>query len=66
MSGLILLSHEYAMSGLLHISLYSHLPQISDFVFTCGPIAEFLLAAIEMQSGCLATDHDFSIYTIVR
>ena len=56
--GLILVPYEYAILGSLHISLYSHLSSISDFVFTCGFIPEILLAAVEMQSSCLATDHD--------
>ena len=45
------LPYEYAMLGSLQISLYSHFSRISDLVFTCYLILEFLLAAIEMQSS---------------
>ena len=41
----IYVPYEYAMLGSLKISLYSHLLNISDFVFICGFIKEILLAA---------------------
>ena len=64
--GLILLhvAYEYAMLGSLQIPLYSNLSCVSDSVFTCSLIPDFLLAAIEMQSSCLATDHEFRMWTI--
>ena len=58
---LILVPHEYAMLGSLQILLYSHLSHLSDFVYTCNVIPEIVLAAFEMQSSCLTTDHDFNI-----
>ena len=51
------------MLGSLHISLYSHLSHIPDFVSPCGFIPKILLAAFEMQISCLVTDHDLRIYS---
>ena len=59
--GLILQSYEYAVLGSLQISLHSHFSCISDLVFTCGLIPEFLLAAIQIQSSLATGGHDFRI-----